>query len=241
MKWNMSRGSILFWFQHLDELPKYLTCVGARTVSKVCISPVQALSSWFLGFKNVRVDKEFVILFPFCLPGIFSSLHQYIEGYCRDPFKIPNIGNSDMVLYQSFAKSCLAACVAVLFSLTYILLLLITLTSAFALYNRYNLPLASIWHSWPSLGQRFSFPEFHGPQLDQDSILLHVTKVRQFNQIGLKFNSGGRLCFESMTAPRNHQESISFCFSALSAWVWDFFLCGCKVTAAPLRITFLCC
>lgn len=31
----------------------------------------------------------------------------------------------------------------------------------------------------------FPFPEFHGTQLDQDCILLHVTTVRQFSQIGL--------------------------------------------------------
>ena len=31
----------------------------------------------------------------------------------------------------------------------------------------------------------FSFPEFHGTQLDQDCILLHVTEIRQFSQIGL--------------------------------------------------------
>ena len=31
----------------------------------------------------------------------------------------------------------------------------------------------------------FSFPEFHGTQLDQGCILLYVTKISQFSQIGL--------------------------------------------------------
>lgn len=35
------------------------------------------------------------------------------------------------------------------------------------------------------LCEMFSFPESYGTQLDQHCILPHVTKVRQFNQIGL--------------------------------------------------------
>lgn len=32
------------------------------------------------------------------------------------------------------------------------------------------------------LCETFAFPEFRGTQLDQDYILLHVTKVRQFTR-----------------------------------------------------------
>lgn len=32
------------------------------------------------------------------------------------------------------------------------------------------------------LWEMFTFPEFHGTQLDPDYILLHVTKVKQFNR-----------------------------------------------------------
>lgn len=86
----------------------------------------------------------------------------------------------------------------------------------------------------------FSFQEFHGTQLDQDCILLHVTKLRQFNQISLNLilNKG---CMEKVW---QLQEAIknptSFCFSALPTLVCDFLPCGFKMTAAPLSVTFLC-
>lgn len=35
------------------------------------------------------------------------------------------------------------------------------------------------------LGKIFSFLLFHGTQLNQDCIVLHKTKIRHFNQIGL--------------------------------------------------------
>ena len=73
------------------------------------------------------------------------------------------------------------------FSLTNILLLLIALTLAFQtlLFKMDIIYLLQVFVTTGLLCEVFSFSGCHHPQLGQHCILLHITRVRQFNQIGL--------------------------------------------------------
>lgn len=109
----------------------------------------------------------------------------------------------------------------------------------FAFSRGCNLPLAKFWHSraslWNILFCRISShparSRVRPPARNQSQAI---------SPNWLKLNSGWRLYNKNMVTLRSHHKFSSLMFSARPALACGFVPCGCKVTAAPLSVTYLC-